>query len=89
MDQSNRIGKKKIFLAVLTITSYLLQSLGLFINMVEHCDSNRQMIIDTYVHNSYEAEFAQPSTPALEALVQVRNSFMTTTCVGMPNLLVN
>ena len=43
--------------------------------MVEHCDSNRQMIIDTYVHNSYEAEFAQPSTPALEALVQVRKKF--------------
>ena len=43
--------------------------------MVEHCDSNRQMIIDTYVHNSYEAEFAQPSTPALEALVQVRKEF--------------
>ena len=40
--------------------------------MVEHCDSNRQMIVDTYVHNSYEAEFAQSSTPALEALVQVR-----------------
>ena len=54
--------------------------------MVEHCDSNRQMIIDTCVHNSYEAEFAQPSTPALEALVQVRKSFIIASKIGMPSL---
>ncbi len=65
--------------------NFTFQSLGLFINMAEHCDSNRQMIVDTCVYNSYEAEFKQHDMPALEALVQVREHPIIYTYFKNPN----
>jgi hypothetical protein len=50
-----------------------LQSLGLLINLVEHCDVNRRKVIDAKTHRSFEFDCLgnKETVPAAKALVQV------------------
>ena len=50
------------------------QSLGLLINMVEHCSVNRRKLMDAQTKPSYDLAQEESSTeiPATKALVQVR-----------------
>ena len=42
------------------------------INMVEHCDGNRQQLIETEVSSSYDAaDSGSEETTAIEAMIQV------------------
>ena len=64
-------GRSRQVFTVLTIS--FLQSFGLMINMVEHCDGNRQQLVETEVSGSYDAEDSgSEETTAIEALIQVR-----------------
>ena len=50
-----------------------MQSLGLLINLVEHCDVNRRKVIDAKTHRSFEFDCLgnKGTVPAAKALVQV------------------
>ena len=39
--------------------------------MVEHCDTNRWMLIDTIVAGSYDSDAADMEMKAIEALIDV------------------
>ena len=51
----------------------LILSLGLLINLVEHCDVNRRKVIDAKTHRSFEFDCLgnKETVPAAKALVQV------------------
>ena len=59
---------------------FYLQSLGLLINLVEHCDVNRRKVLDTKTHRSFEFDCLgnKNTVPAAQALVEV--SFIIFLC---------